>query len=450
MIGLCCLLPAIYFYLRGKAWLAVFILFFLMTAGFQMMPFNWMVLPPAGISKAYDWVLLFTGAILLLRPQVFTGFSLRRNFSLLGIYFSFLLLALVYSLFVREIEVSVVMRVFRNFIFFISLFLFLPLELPDLEKIWKGVIYATTIASVLYCLQPLLHVVFLNQVSNDLTIEDVAPVFRFYNVPVFICPVIFFLFFPGHTFSIRFRNLQLVINMLAILLTQHRNLMIAVVLCLFLYLILNKKIRPANAIIYCALCMGILIMADNFMGNRFSKGMGDLGNVSSAPRRPVPFQDITLSELSTTEFRKLLFMERLHYVLKDDARSVFGIGLMTDDSKKARALQFYIGVPDDDGNISQVANIDIAWASMLLQLGIVGTVLFILLHLALLKYFWSQRKDRYMQTGILYIVCLFIMSLYGSVIVMPYTMCMTMLFAAYYFCITPIKYRNQWQVSISR
>jgi len=285
-------------------------------------------------------------------------------------------------------------------------------------------------------------------ISNLGTESEAGSATRFYNVPVFICPVIFFLFFPNHTFSIRFRNLQLAINNLAILLTQHRNLMIAVLFCLFLYLIMSKKVKPAIAIMYCMLSIGILIGLDDFMNKRLSKGIEDIGNVS-APRQG-PLHDVALSDLSTTEFRKLLFMERLHFVLKDETRSVFGIGLMTDDSKKAKALRFYIGVPDDDGNISQVANIDIAWAAMLLQLGIVGTVLFILLHLFLIRSFWEQKKNSYMQTGILYLVSLFVSSLYGSIIVMPYTMCMTMLFAAYYFCISPLKSENLWQRSRSR
>lgn len=447
MIGLCCMLPAIYYYLSGKRWLAVFLLFFIMTAGFQMVPVRLMVMPPLGITKAYDWVLLFIGAIVLIRPQIFAGFSIWKNFRLLAIYCLFLLLLLVYSIFVKEIEVPVTMRVFRNFIFFISLFLFLPLQLSDFEKIWRLVIYTTTIACVLYCLQQIFRIGLLNLVISELRVDsEEGP--RYYNVPVFISPVLFFLFFPNHTFPIRYRNIQLSINVLAVLLTEHRNLMIAVLLCFFLYLILNNKLKPANAIIYCILSIGVLIAADNFMDQRLSKGIEDIGNTSSP--RPVQFQDVSLSELSTTEFRRLLFMERLHFVLKDETRSVFGIGLITDDSKKARSLRFYVGSPDDDGNISQVANIDIAWASMLLQLGITGTLIFILLHLFLIKVFRMRRKDAYMQTGILNIVCLFVSSLYGSVIVMPYTMCMTMLFAAYYFCTSSIKAENIWKVSISQ
>jgi hypothetical protein len=213
---------------------------------------------------------------------------------------------------------------------------------------------------------------------------------------------------------------------------------------------INNKIKLTNAIVYGALSTVLLMVADEYMGQRLSKGLEDIGNSSASQRQAIAFQDVALSDLSTTEFRKLLFMERLHYVSKTNTRSVFGIGLMTDDSKKAKSLRFYIGIPDDDGNVSQVANIDIAWASMLLQIGIVGTALFILVHLVLIKDFWTKRKDMYLQTGILYIVSLFVSSLYGSVIAMPYTMCMVMLFAAYYFCITAVKTGNVWQVPVSR
>lgn len=436
MIGLCCLLPAIYYYLSGRAWLAVFLLFFLATAGFQMVPVQWMVLPPLGVTKAYDWVLLFTGAIIFIRPQVFAGFFVWKHFRVLAVYCLFLVVLLLYSIFVKEIEVSVAVRVFRNFIFFISLFLFLPLQIVDFEKIWKLVVYATSIASVLYCLQPLLHMGLLNKVISNLDVDrEGSIVSRYYNVPVFICPVLFFLFFPKHTFPIRFRNIQLGINVLAVLFTQHRNLMIAVLLCFFLYLIINNKVRLGNAIMYCILSVGILIGVDEFTGKRLSKGVEDIGN-TSLNRQVVQFHTIVLSDLSTTEFRKLVFLERLRFVWKDETRSVFGIGLMTDDSKKARSLRFYIGAPDDDGNISQVANIDIVWAGMILQLGILGSLIFIFLHLFLIRIFFTQKRDQYMQTGIFYIVSLFISSFYGSIIVMPYTMCMIMLFAAYYFRIT--------------
>ena len=128
--------------------------------------------------------------------------------------------------------------------------------------------------------------------------NEAGSVTRYYNVPVFICPVIFFLFFSKHKFPIRYRNIQLTINVLAVLLTQHRNLLIAVLLCFFLYLIMNNKIKPANAIIYCMLSAEILIGIDDYMNKRLSKGIEDIGN-TSLTRQTVPFHDVSLSDLST-------------------------------------------------------------------------------------------------------------------------------------------------------
>jgi hypothetical protein len=453
MIGLFCCLAAIYCYFSGRTGLAVFVLLLLATAGFQMIPVQWMVMKPLGVTKSYDWVLLFTGAILVIRPRVFAAVFVWKHFKVLALYCLFLVVLLGYSIFVKEIEVSVALRVFRNFLFFITLFLFLPLRPADFGKTAQFIVYATSIASVLYCLQPLLHTGLLNKVISDLdedSGQDITS--RFYNVPVFVCPALFFLWFPAETFRIRFRYIQLGINVLAVLLTQHRNLIIAVLFCFFGYLILNNKLRLGNAVVYCVLSVFILIGADNFLDKRLSKGLDDLGHTTSVSRQAGQFQAVSLSDLSTTEFRKMLFMERLNFVSRNETRALFGIGLMTDDSKKARSLRFYIGAPDEDGNISQIANIDIAWASMLLQLGIAGSLLFIFLHLYLLKVFFSRRHDPYMQTGIFYIVSLFISSLYGSVIAMPYTMCMTMLFAAYYFQTMAIRRKSiqLCPVSISR
>ena len=120
MIGLCCVLPAIHCYLYGRTWLAVFLLFFLATAGFQMVPVRWMVLPPAGITKSYDWVLLFIAAVAFVRPRIIAALFAWKHFRILVIYCMFLVVLLLYSIFEKGIEVSVAIRVFRNFIFFIS------------------------------------------------------------------------------------------------------------------------------------------------------------------------------------------------------------------------------------------------------------------------------------------------------------------------------------------
>jgi hypothetical protein len=431
MIGCVCILLAIYYYWTNRRDKAAFLLFFVLTAGFQLLPLSLMTLPAMGVSKCYDWAFAFVGCILLVKPKVFFQLAVWKNNWALSIYLAFLVILLYYSIFVKEIEVSVAVRVFRNFMFFISLFLFTPLSVAEMKLVWKWIVYATSLCALLYCSQLVTHISVLNGVTSDgeLYVRNTAMT-RYYNVPVFICPVVFFLFFSKNTFDIRYRNLLLGINVLAVLLTQHRNLIIAVFCCFFIWYMLNNRLKPVT-LLYFLLVPAIYMIADNLLGNRLSKGMDDIGQVSVNNDR-IRFSEISLSDLSTTEFRRLLFIERLDYIKKDDTRFLLGIGLLTDDSQKAKSLRFYIGIPDDDGNISQIANVDIAWASLLLQLGVIGTVLFIFVHLFLLKRFFWRRADPYLQTGILYLIALFVSSFYGSIIAMPYTMCMVMLFAAYY------------------
>lgn len=432
MIGLLCLLLALIYYPGRKRFFSIWLLFFLATAGFQLVPVKWITFTPVGISKPYDWILVFTAAVLFFKPKQFLESPVWKYFQLFMLFGLWLIILLCYSIFIREIEVSVTVRVFRNFIIFIVLFLFVSLELQEIRKIFAWIIYATSVASLLYCLQPFLHMSFLNRITSDMAERESLMATRFYNVPVFVYPVVFFLFYSKQVFDIRFRKILLGINLMAILLTQHRNLLLAVGACFFGYLILQNKMKLQHALLYFVLGAAAFIGADALMEKRLSKGVENISALSLNTSE-VRFSEIALSDLSTTRFRQLIVAERFQYITRNETSATFGIGLMTDDSKKALPLQFYIGIPDDEGNISQIANVDIAWGSLLLQLGLPGTLLFVLLHLFLLKRFYQRRKDAYMQVGILFLVSLLITSFYGSMIAMPYVVCLVMLFAGYYY-----------------
>jgi hypothetical protein len=430
MIGLLFFLIAVYFYPGERRYLSIFILFLLATAGFQMIPLKLAVLPQLGIAKPYDWAYLFIGFLVLIKPGILLNSPVWKKFRVVVVYGVVLILLFIYSYFFSDIELSVSIRVLRNFFIFIVLFLFVRLSTEEHVKIFRLIIYATCLASVLYCLQTVIHVTLLNRITSEIQEFEGEAISRYYNVPVFVYPVVFFLFFPNDVFGLRFRPLLLVIALATIGLTQHRNLMFAIGACYLLYVIFSNRVKHQHAVIYVMSAILVFFAADLAMNGRLSKG---IDNISALKSANIKFRDVVLSDLSTTEFRKLIFEERLSFILEDDTRAVFGIGLMTDDSKKAKPLKFNVGVPDDEGNISQISNIDIAWASMLLQFGLLGTLTFLLLYFSFLRKFFIVRWDPYMLTGVMYIVSLLITSLYGSTIAMPYVTCLVMLFASYHY-----------------
>jgi hypothetical protein len=391
-----------------------------------------MVLSKTGITKTYDWVLLFTAAIALLKPHIFLEAALWHNFKALWLYGFLLTVLLFYSICIQEVEVSVSIRVFRSLIYFVTLFLFVPLSLPELEKVFKLIIYVTSIAAIVYCLQLVVHKELLNRVtSDDVGINDNGVFERYYNLPVFIYPVVFFLFFRKNVFSLPSRIVLLFFNCLAILFSQHRNLVLSILVCYLLLLFLTNRLKLLNALFYAIIGIGVILVTDYVWGNRFSKGMEDLSQ-ASLNIVSTNFYEVKVTELSTTEFRQLLLAERLNYILKDPARSLLGVGLITDDSRKALTLNFNVGMTDEYGNVTQVASGDIAWSVLLLQMGIAGSLMFLFFHVSLLRKFFLQRKDSYMQVGILYIICLILTSLYSNMIMLPYVTTLIMLFCAYY------------------
>jgi hypothetical protein len=433
MLGLLFFLLAIYFYFSPQRYISVLLLFALVTAGFQLVPLSLMVLPSIGITKSYDWVLLFTGAVILLKPKLFIDTRVWASFKMVLLYGTVLIFLLLYSIYIREVEVSVSIRVFRGLIYFVTLFLFIPLTQTEFQKIFKLIIIFSSLAAVIYCMQLVLHRTLLNKVATDqVGLDDGETINRYYNLPVFIYPVIFFLFFKRNIFSVPYRYVFLFFSCAAVLLSQHRNLLFAIVVCYFLYLLLNQGFKIRNLVFYAIISIGLVLGVNFIWEDRFSQGLEDISQ-TSFDMSQMRFNEVTLSELSTTEFRQLLLFERLNYILKDNESSLFGIGLITDDSYKAAKLNFNVGLTDGYGNVTQVASGDIVWSVLFLQLGIAGTLAFILFHLSLLVKFFSKRRDSYMQVGCLYVICLVFTSFYSNTIELPYVTTLLMLFAAYYF-----------------
>lgn len=432
MIGLALFLVAGYLYLnREKRFISVFLLFVIVSAGFQLIPVDWIILPGVGITKPYDWVLICCGMMFLFFPNLFVQHPLWRSYKNLKYFGIVLLLLLFYSIYFRGVEVSISVRVFRNFIFFLPAFLFVNLRHKDFLKLFRLVIYATTAAAFAYCLQTVTGKVLLNTVGGDaVIINQESELARFYNLPVFIYPVIFFFFFGKQMLSLRFYKLLMGINILAILLSQHRNLMFAIFCCYILHLFLSKKIKIASLLAYAVVATLVFGTVDNLLGNRFSAGAKDLSQASLSTSQAT-MNSLDMSDLSTTEFRYYLVVERLEYVLLSPSTTLFGIGFLTEDSRLTQDLKFNIGLPDDANNVSQVDTGDIIWSVMLLQFGLLGIACFVLYYFYFLAKFYPFRYDPISQIGILYIAILLITSFYGTSILKPYTTCMVVLFAAY-------------------
>lgn len=432
MIGLILTSLAIYMFWGDKAkYISILIVFFLVTEGFQFIPAELLIFPQFGIVRPYDWLLVFCLVILCLKPGVFINRNFNNQYSFVKVYFIFLILMLLYNIAFLKIDLIVIAKVIRTYLYFIIIFPLITLKVKDFQKIFVVLIYATSFASLLYILQPIFGYSIL-QMASEVSFNQGDGLIRFYNLPYLLIPVLFYLLSTNNVLQIKCNYLLLALNTASIFLSQHRNLILAAILCYGIYIIIINRFKIGNIILFIFLGSIMLFIFDNIFDNRISKGLDDLSEVnfnmtfSSIQATPV-------SEITTSEFRLYHFLERYYYIKNDLSEYFLGIGLINEDSKTAELLPFHIGLEDEYGQIFQVYTDDIAWSMILLHLGLFGLLMSFYFYFSLLKMFYAHMIDSLSIVALIYIVMLFFTSFYGSTLIMPYSILMLMFFASYCF-----------------
>ena len=440
MLGLVILLLALYFYFtKAKKHLALFFVFALLTAGFQFIPVHLMILPGFGIGKSYDWMLIFLVIILCVKPSVFFEAALWKEFKHVKLFFLVLVGLLFYSIYIQNVELSISVRVFRNFIFILSVFLFCSLERVEISKVFGLIIYFTSFGALLYCLQNFLHISLLNTVLDDyqpatIDMQVNSGIARYYNLPVYVVPVLFFLLFDDRLVRGKMKWVCISANALAIVFSQHRNLFLSILVCLIIYYVIRHRVSLVKLVVVSILSIFLLVGIDSVLGNRFSEGFTDIKSVLSNGLNENDLMAANMADMSTSEFRFYLFYERWNYVSKDILHSLFGIGLITEDSRVARTLSFNVGgATDETGTISQVDTSDIAWAPLIIYFGVAGSIIFLSVYFNLMVRFYKYRDDKTMIVGFLFLISLFFTSFYSILLISQFTISLLMLFAAYQY-----------------
>jgi hypothetical protein len=395
-----------------------------------------MTLPEAGLTKSYDWLIPFLIFVLLVEPSAFFNRKLWKAFRYINLFFVLLVVLIFYSVYVQKVELSVSLRVFRNYSFVILIYIFCRLNRAYIEKVLRLIVYFTGVASVVYCLQLVVGTSLLNNLLDDYSTIDIQinnGLARYYNIPVLVTPVFFFLLADKTIVAPKLRLVLGFAALAAIILSQHRNLLLAIIACSLVYYIIQHKVGIFKVAMVLGIASLVLTGVNSITDNRFSEGFGDLENMlnNGITRNDIVMADMNL--LSTSEFRFYHFYERVSYVLEQPVRSVLGIGLLSEDSYVVKDLHFNIGLPNDMNDVTQVDTGDIVWSLLVMHLGILGTILFIVMYGNILSRFYRSRADPKMMTGFLFVLNLLFISFYGMVIIIPPVTCMVMLFVVYQY-----------------
>lgn len=400
-------------YVKGRKGRGAFVFFFLLTGGFHFLSLEWCPVKYQDFAVVYLLVVallnILKGNYKFFKPQI----KIFKVVSVIGLYIT---LEFIRTIILKEEIFSFALSNYRTYIPFFSFWLVQELKEVEIKRLLKHITSITILSTVLFDLQPLLDIKILQHASVSET--------RYRNIP-YLAYFFMLLATIRLDFS-RWKSVALVLMFLiAIVLTQHRAVMMAYVFCVGLHLLMTKK--RGRFLQYGMIGLVFFLFAGEAIMTRFEDDKNDRSTVEDI--KAVVNMDYQSAasdgfenENGTLSFRVLLLMERVDYMLKNPRYTVFGIGTRHEDSPRTQQqFDFFLGsYRSSNDTKGQISSGDLAWVKPLMRFGFFGIVLFLYMSWVVIKYLYGRRKESNMaMSAFLFYLFLIIISfkndhLYGN------------------------------------
>lgn len=413
MIGALLTLVAISLFMTNRYYSSLLIFLGLLTQGFLVIPAD-VLLAGLPVDKTADFSLVYVLTIGLLRFN-----TLRRAFqheAPLRWVLAFVLFVFadaLYSRFVLGYELSSVIRVFRHNLFYLSLGIFLMVPTGELMRVWHTASVITLVQCVLYLLQIPTGLVLLGDPSST-TINNMEAIgwIRYYNLPTFLIPTLFYYLFVHHPRSQTIRWAITGLLLITVIAPMHRSYMLVVVAVASVYILSQQTTSKRFIYVALLIIMGNGAMMIESVQSRMNDGLVDISKALAPGDNLARFG---YDQNDTFSYRMVHLAERISYVVETPGRVLFGIGMISEDSKQASKLSFQAGLFNErTGQIRQVDTGDIAWSLLILYMGVVGVLFFVVLHVRVFRYFLRHMATPISVAGSLSLATVFLLSFTGT------------------------------------
>ena len=401
-------------YTEGRKGRGAFVFFFLLTGGFHFLSQSWCPVKYTDFAVVYLLVVAFLnltkGNHAFFKPQTKT----YKVVTFIGLYIT---IEFIRTIVLKEEIFSFALANYRTYIPFFSFWLVQELKKQEVTHLLKQIATITIVSTVLFDLQPLLDIKILQHASVSET--------RYRNIPYLA-----YFFMLLATVRLDFKRMKTIalvlLFLIAMVLTQHRAVMMAYVFCVGLHLLMTKK--RGRFLQYGMIGLLFFLFAGEAIMTRFEKEgvnnsttLDDIKAVVNMDYQSAASNEFE-NENGTLSFRVLLLMERVDYMLKNPRYIVFGLGTRHEDSPKTKQqFDFTLGtINHRTFEIGQISSGDLAWVNPLIRFGFFGLSLFLYLSWVIIRFLYQRREYSDMaMSAFLFYLFLFIISfkndhLYGN------------------------------------
>lgn len=371
-------------YVKGSKGRGVFVFFFFLTGGFHFLNQSWCPV------KYPDFAVVYLVAVALLnilnsnrkffKPKI----KIYKVVTIIGLYIT---LEFVRTIALKEELFSFALANYRTYIPFFSFWLVQELKGWEVRRLLKQIASITIVSTVLFDLQPLLNIKILQHAAMGET--------RLRNIPYL---AYFFMFLA--TIRLKFSKWRTVVLLLsflmAIVLSQHRAVMLGYLICVGVYLIMTNKKKQFFQ--YCMIGVVVFMVAGNAIMARFEEEVNDTSTIDDIEEvADMDFEKIRKNDYEndsgTLSFRVKLLTERVDYMLRNPRYIVFGIGTRHEDSPYTEQFNFTLGsYRRDIHRYDQITSGDLAWLNPLMRFGLLGIALLLFFSWEIIKYFYKNSK----------------------------------------------------------
>jgi len=399
---------------------ALFLFFFLLTSGFNLVPEKMTQL--AFFSKGMDYAIIMLFGIVTIDTLCIKSYlKFDRLIYLYLLFCVFLVVCIFYNRFIIGVGWTEITRTVRYHFLWVAYLVFRNLSKVQLESLLKYLFVVTVICSILYLFQIFLDQTILNEGAKSTVKLFGMKIPRFYNHPDMIYFFVFMAIYYN-PFKGMMKYATTAILVTALLAAFHRSLIgsffVAVALGYILQLPRLQRIKTLSI----ASVLAVFIIV--FAGYKFvhSRTFIDIQRVVSGN---VIDTEIDINDLqeSTFTFRILHLIERNQYLLDNRKAMLLGAGLMTEDSKMTSSMfDFDVGLLEElSGQTNQLDSGDISYSVLLLRYGYLGTLLSLILFIYLTVIFYKKRENKYAFFSFLYFVTSIGISFFSANFLMPIT-----------------------------
>lgn len=382
---------AIYSYNNDNKKVGLLVYFFFVSNGFYLIPDS--VIGSYPINKLIDfgtiYLIFVTCKIFSTKRYYFR--KIENELKWWKWLFFYLTFSFLWTVALGKELFGMSLAMYRTYFCFLSFILFLDLKFEDLRWIFKKVIFITTIATILYVLQPLLKIKTL---STGGGISEEAGTLRYRNIPYLTYFLLIY-----YTIILKFSSWKKIILLLlciiSLILTQHRGIMLGYAITILIYLLLERKMQKALQFGLIGL-ITFLVLGD-LIFSRFKQAdtKSDFKALTNLNYKNLDIEND--NEGGTLTFRILLLIERGEYLLHTPTYTLQGVGMRHEDSPKTqKEFNFVLGSLKKKGNEwtkEQISTGDLVWMTPLIKFGFIGISLYLIITYFMSSFFYKNKKN---------------------------------------------------------